>query len=131
MKDLLSDEFQNLVNDTLIRHHGLLDIMTKFSESAAKTNRAVVKSVTGCGCIQIDAKKVSTAETDSIQDLKLVLDKHSRGELCPDCNEKISQELGKLMFYVTALCNNLDISLYDVLLQEYKKIRTLGSYNLT
>ena len=131
MKDLLSDEFQNLVNDTLIRHHGLLDIMTKFSESAAKTNRAVVKSVTSCGCIQIDAKKVSTAETDSIQDLKLVLDKHSRGELCPDCSEKISQELGKLMFYITALCNNLDISLYDVLLQEYKKIRTLGSYNLT
>ena len=131
MKDIILDEFQNLVNDTLIRHYGLLDIMSKFSESTAKVNRSVIKSVTSCGCLHIEAKKVSTADSDTIQELKQVLDKHSRGQLCPDCTEKVSVELGKLMFYVTALCNNLDISLYDVMLQEYKLTRTFGTYKLT
>jgi hypothetical protein len=131
MKDIISDELQMIVSETLVRHHGLLDIMSKLSESSAKVNRSVIKAVTSCGCIQIEAQKIDGVATDSLEELKKILDKHTRGELCPDCQEKVTTELGKLMFYVTALCNNLDINLYDVILTEYKKIKSFGAYNLT
>jgi phosphoribosyl-ATP pyrophosphohydrolase len=131
MKDIISDEMQMIVNETLIRHHGLLDIMSKLSESSAKVNRSVVKSVTSCGCMQIEAKKVAAGDMESLTELKKILDKHTRGELCPDCREKVVSELGQLVFYMTALCNNLDINLYDVMLTEYKKIKSFGPYNLT
>lgn len=132
MKDLLCDEFQNLVDDTLIRHHSILDIMSKLSESSSRINRALTKSITTCGCVSMEAKKLTIPEfINSLEDLKPLLDKHLRGSLCPHCEEIINEEMGKLVFYLAALCNTLDISLYDVLIKEYKKTRALGSFNLT
>lgn len=132
MKDLICDEFQNLVADTIIRHHSILDIMSKISESSARINRAVTKSVTSCGCVSLEAKKLDIPKfITSLEDLKPLLDKHLRGELCFQCEEKINEEIGRLLYYIAALCNTLDISFYDILIEEYKKTRTLGSFNLT
>lgn len=132
MKDLICDEFQNLVEDTLIRHHSLLDIMSKFSESSSRINRALTKSITNCGCVSMEAKKINIPEfINSLDDLKPLLDKHIRGELCTHCEDVLTEEMGKLLFYLAALCNTMDISLYDVLIKEYKKTRALGSFNLT
>ena len=47
MKDLICDEFQNAVSELLIRHHSVLDVLSKFQESCARTNRATIKAVTG------------------------------------------------------------------------------------
>jgi len=57
MKDLIFDEFQNAVDNSLLRHKSILDIMTKLQESQARVNRAVIKAVTSCGCLEIQAKK--------------------------------------------------------------------------
>lgn len=56
---------------------------------------------------------------------------HLRGELCSNCEDVIVTEMGKLLFYSAALCNTLDLNLYDVFLEEYKKASTLGVFNLT
>lgn len=125
MKDIIFDEFQNFVNDSLLRHRSILDLITKYSESSARVNRAIAKSVTNCGCISIKASKqlIPTDESFSIN-----LSSHTEGFLCENCREIIEREIGNNLFYLTALCNNLDINLYDVLLKETDKISTLGKF---
>lgn len=49
MKDIICDEFQNTVSKYLVRHHSILDILSKVQESTARVNRATVKTVTSCG----------------------------------------------------------------------------------
>lgn len=132
MKDIIFDDFQNCVDDSLIRHKSILDILTKYSESTSKVNRSVVKAVTQCGCINISAKKqhIPESEFDSEVDLNNYLNTHLDGELCDKCREIIERELGNNLFYLTALCNHLKINLYDILLKEYNKSSTLGKFNL-
>ncbi len=132
MKDLICDEFQNTVADLLIRHHSILDVISKLSESTCRVNRSVVKSITDCGCVSIQAQKLEIPDNiDSISEFKACLDSHLRGQLCPRCEEVVSSELGKLLFYTAALCNTLDINLYDVFIKEHKKATALGVYNMT
>lgn len=132
MKDLICDEFQSVVGDLLIRHHSVLDILSKLGESTARLNRAVTKAVTDCGCISIEAEKLQIPDhIDSFDALRAYLDNHIRGKICPNCEEVIINEMGKMLFYCAALCNTLDINLYDVFLQEYKKASALGVFNLT
>jgi NTP pyrophosphatase (non-canonical NTP hydrolase) len=132
MKDLICDEFQNTVGDLLIRHHSVIDVLSKLSESACRVNRAVIKSVTECGCVSIKAEKVDIPEhLESVAELKACLDHHLRGELCSHCDEVVMSELGKLLFYTAALCNILDINLYDVFITEHKKSQALGYFNMT
>ena len=133
MKDCIFDNFQNSVDESLLRHRSILDIISKLQESEARVNRAVVKSITNCGCIKVEAKKQHTP--DDIDDLNLdalgaSLDTHMQGTLCESCREVLERELGNNLFYTTSLCNLLDLNLYDILLKEYDKINTLGKYNL-
>lgn len=131
MKDLICDEFQNTVDNLLIRHHSVLDVISKLSEATCRVNRSVIKSVTDCGCVSIQAQKIQLPENiESINELKSYLDNHVRGQLCPQCEEVVSSELGKLLFYTAALCNTLNINLYDVFIKEHKEAAALGVYNL-
>lgn len=131
MKDLLCDEFQTTVSELLIRHQSILDILSKSQEATARLNRAVVKGVTSCGCIQINAEKKAIPEGADLEDLKTFMDSHLAGKLCPNCQEIVESEIGRTLFYLTALCNVLDINLYDVFLKEHKKISTLRVFNFT
>ncbi|MBU5485005.1 DUF1573 domain-containing protein [Clostridium sp. MSJ-11] len=133
MKDIIFDNFQNSVDESLLRHKSILDIMTKLQESDARINRAVAKSVTNCGCIHIEAKNQLSIEDNEdidINELPNILDTHTRGFLCENCREVIEREVGNHLFYLTSLCNTLDINLYDVLIKEYDRIHTLGKYSL-
>lgn len=129
MKDIIFDSFQNDVNESLLRHKSILDILTKYTESSSKVNRAIAKAVTNCGCISIKASKQRfPEETSSIDDLYQCLDSHFEGSLCDNCRDVIEKEVGNNLFYLTSLCNTLDISLYDVLIKENDKINTLGKF---
>ncbi len=130
MKDLLYDHFQDSVGELLVRHKSILDVLTKYQESQSRVNRAVVKAVTSCGCIEIISKKQNFDEEVTLQDLKNYMDTHLKGGLCDNCRDVIEKELGNNLFYIAALCNELDINMYDVLLKEYEKMHTLGIYNL-
>lgn len=129
MKDVIFDDFQNAVNESLLRHKSILDIMTKLQDSGARINRALAKSITNCGCLEVEAKKQNMpSEGDEIESLKNCLQTHIKGGLCESCREVIEREIGNNLFYLTSLCNVLDINLYDVLIKEYDKINTLGKY---
>ncbi|WP_407313907.1 DUF1573 domain-containing protein [Desulfosporosinus sp. SB140] len=127
----LTDQFQNIVKSLLIRHQSILDILSKGQETSARVNRAVVKSVTSCGCHSVNARKKSIPPDASLSDLKDLLDSQLEGILCDNCRDIIEAELGKQMFYIAALANALDISLTDVLNLECKKLQTLTIFNLT
>lgn len=129
MKDVIFDDFQNAVNDSLLRHKSILDILTKYQESQSRVNRAVVKSVTNCSCVTINAKKqYLPSDYDNIEELNNYLNTHIEGELCENCREIIEREIGNNLFYLTSLCNTLDLNLYDILIKEYDRINTLGKF---
>jgi NTP pyrophosphatase (non-canonical NTP hydrolase) len=134
MKDVIFDDFQNSVNESLLRHRSVLDIMTKLQETEARINRAVAKTVTNCGCVQIDANKQikpDKLEIDTdIDDLKEHFQTHMKGSACENCRDVLEREIGNHLFYLTSLCNLLDLNMYDILLKEFDRINTLGKFTL-
>ena len=131
LPDTICNEFQHNVQQYLIRHQSILDILSKLGETTARVNRAVTKSVTQCGCIEIKGKKNSLPENVSINELKSFFSSQVEGNLCEQCREIIEQEMGKHLYYLTALCTTFDLNLLDIIQQENKKISTLRIFNLT
>lgn len=127
----LTEDFQNTVKSLLIRHQSILDILSKGQEASARVNRAVIKSVTSCGCLGINAHKKPIPEDATFLDLKGLLDSQVNGKICDNCQDIIMTELGKQFFYIAALANTLNISLSEVLIKEQKKLSTLTIFNLT
>ncbi|MCB2306662.1 DUF1573 domain-containing protein [Clostridium estertheticum] len=132
MKDCIFDDFQNSVDESLLRHRSVLDVITKLQESDARVNRAVAKSVTNCGCIKLEEKPMYTQPNIDYLNLDTPANSHSpvQGALCENCREILEKELGNNLFYITSLCNILGLNLYDILLKEYDKISTLGKYTM-
>lgn len=131
MKDIIFDDFQNCVNESLLRHKSILDITTKHSDAHARVNRAVVKAVTDCGCISINAKKQYCPLEDEDEDITKInkcLKSHVSGKLCNSCRDVLERELGNELFYITSLCDVLGLNLYDILIKEYNTMQTLGKY---
>ncbi|MFA6808338.1 MAG: DUF1573 domain-containing protein [Eubacteriales bacterium] len=125
-----NDKFQETVDSMLIQHQSILDILSKCQETSARTNRAVVKAVTNCGCLSINAHKQVIPEDATLTNLKDILDSHLTGTLCESCREVIETELGKQLFYLAALSNTLGLSLNDIINKENGKLNTLTVYNL-
>lgn len=133
MKDVIFDDFQNSVNESLLRHRSILDIMTKLQESEARINRAVAKTVTNCGCLNVEAKKQQMPgqqDDIDIEQLRHQLQTHVSGSACENCREVLEREIGNHMFYIASLCNILDLNLYDIMLKEYDRIDTLGKFSM-
>ncbi len=126
-------DLQDQVSNLLLRHKSILDNITKFQESNVRVNRAVVKSVTSCGCLKVNAEKQSIPEDTevTIEDCHYYLSTHLNGNLCDNCKEVLFNELGNHLFYMAALANALEIDLNEVIAKEKDKISTLGYFNLT
>lgn len=129
-KNLL-DQFQDQVSDLLIRHRSILDVISKTQEATARINRALTKAVTECGCIQVIGKKQSYDDNKTLNENRNLLHTHVNGQLCEHCQEVLTAELGKNLFYLAALCNTVDIQLTDVLKSESERLNTLGVFNLS
>lgn len=127
----LTNQFQNSVKELLIRHQSILDILTKGQEASARVNRAVVKSVTSCGCTAVKAQRKPIPDDATLLDLKQLLNSNLNGNLCDSCRDIIETEIGKQLFYIAALANTLDISLNEVIVKEQKKLSTLTIFNMT
>ncbi|QHW32646.1 DUF1573 domain-containing protein [Paenibacillus rhizovicinus] len=125
------EQFQQQVSELLLRHRSLLDVLSKYGQSGASVNRAVAKSVTECGCIELNARKQQYEDDFNLEKAKTKLHHHITGELCEHCKEAIQNELGRNLFYMSAMANLLDIKLDDVIQRESDKCSTLGLFNLT
>ncbi|WP_338553311.1 DUF1573 domain-containing protein [Paenibacillus sp. KS-LC4] len=125
------DQFQQQVSELLLRHRSLLDVMSKFGQAGTSVNRAVTKAVTDCGCIELAARKQHYSDEPNLKSAKETLQSHLSGELCEHCRDVLKADLGRNLFYMTAMCNLLDIQLDEVIADEYDKCSTLGLFNLT
>lgn len=125
------NEFQNQVSELLLRHRSLLDVLSKYQQSNSTVNRSVIKAITECGCIEVAARKQPYDAETSGEQLKDLLNTHVQGGLCDHCVDVIETELGKNLFYMSALCNLLHIDLNEVLERESKKCQTLGFFNMS
>lgn len=126
---MLCNDFQEQVSRVLIRHKSILDIMTKLEEYNSRINRAVAKSVTSCGCIEIHATKQDYSKQSFEKNLETVQN-HLDGDLCESCKDILGKEIGSYVFYLAALCNNMDLNLDELLKREYDTIKTLGIFSL-
>ncbi len=129
-KEALCCRFQETVSDYLIRHQSILDIISKLQESSSRINRALVKSVTTCGCIKIKAQKQKLPEDISLSEMKEHIDSHFLGRICRECEDVLEEEMGKNLFYLAALCNLLNLNMEEVMNREMGRISTLGIFTL-
>lgn len=123
--------FQQAVSEYLIRHRSVLDIISKFQEANARVNRAVVKAVTMCGCVQVEAGRQKCPSDVTVWELKEHMETHVKGDMCEHCKEVLEQEVGRNLFYLAAICDVFGLRLDQVIDLERRRIATLGVFNLT
>ncbi|WP_435922636.1 DUF1573 domain-containing protein [Paenibacillus sp. DYY-L-2] len=123
--------FQEQVSELLLRHRSLLDVMSKMGQTNAAAVRSVTKAITECGCVELHATKQEFEPGMSLEQAKETIKRHVQGELCENCRDAISNELGRSLFYMSALCNQLGIELDEVLEKESQKCSTLGLFNMS
>lgn len=131
MHDKCCADFQTAVDDYLIRHRSILDILTKYQEATARVNRAFAKAVTECGCVEVKAGRQQIPAQTPFSDLKQYMSTHVSGEPCEHCKEVLITELGHSLFYMAALCNLSGLKVHDVMRQECQNVKTLGVYHLS
>lgn len=125
------DLFQDAVDEVLIRHRSVLDVLSKIQEADSRVARATSKAVTACGCISIQADRQRIpADADALSVHQYVRS-HIEGDLCSRCREALERELGQALFYQTALATLLQLDLRTLLTDELQRVQTLGIYNLT
>jgi len=124
------DEFQYTVSELLVRNKSILDSLTKFQDSNARINRSIVKSVTQCGCVKVHAKKQAFPEDADFSEVRNAMKTHIEGKLCENCRDLIEKDIGRNLFYLTSICNILDLNLYDILIKEQQRLKMLGKYSL-
>jgi hypothetical protein len=125
------NDFQKTVSLHLIRHRSVLDVMTKYQDACSRVNRALAKSVTSCGCLKIKADKQALPANASLDEMSEYVKSHLEGHLCPNCAEVIEEEMGKSLFFLTAICTLTGLDLHEVIRGENDRINTLGVYSLT
>jgi hypothetical protein len=131
VENTLAQEFQETVDEYLIRHRSIIDVLSKISESGSRVNRAVAKSVTSCGCIQIHATKQEIpSEISSLTSIREAMKDHVEGKLCEQCTEVLEDEIGRTLFYLAALCNTLGLDFDEILEKEQDRITCLGIFNV-
>lgn len=130
MKDILVDEFQYTVLELLVRNKSIVDSITKFQDSNARVNRAIIKAVTQCGCIRIDAKKQEMPDDGDFEEIRNAMETHLTGKLCDNCRDQVEKDIGRNLFYLASICNTLDLNLYDIIIKEQERVKMLGQYNL-
>jgi hypothetical protein len=122
--------FQEKVSELLLRHRSFLDVTSKLQESNSRVNRALMKAITECGCIKVEAGRQNYPKDVPVAEWKNHFKTHLSGQLCDPCLDVVKAEMGKNLFYLTALCNLLNISLAEVIKQETDHLATLGVFNL-
>lgn len=130
LKDTVLDEFQYTSQDLLIRNKSILDSITKMTDTCARVSRTLAKAVTQCGCIKICGEKQEIPKINNMDEMKAHMDSHVRGTLCENCRDLLEKDIGRNLFYLAAICNTLDLNLYDIIIKELEHLKLLGKYSL-
>jgi|SRR5690554_1009360 hypothetical protein len=122
--------FQETVEQNLVRHYSILDIIGKFQDTNARINRALFRAVTACGCVKINAAKQVLPDDCSFENIREHLQSHVEGKLCENCLEVLEAEVGQNLFYLAGLCNALGLDLEEIIDKENQRVSTLGIFHL-
>ncbi len=122
--------FQEQVDEYLIRHRSILDILSKLQESTARVSRAISKAVTACGCVTVKAGKQQFPNDLSLAEVRPYMDTHLSGALCERCREAVETEIGSVLFYTAALCSVTNLDLEAVQKKEHSRVNSLGIFTL-
>lgn len=131
MHEKCCTDFQSAVDQYLIRHRSILDVLTKYQEATSRVNRAIAKAVTECGCVSVQASRQQIPADIDYSDVKQFMSSHLSGQPCQACQEVIAKELGSNLFYLAALCNLTGLKLHDIMQQEHSQVTTLGVFHLS
>jgi hypothetical protein len=132
MGSLEFSKFQETVDENLVRHRSILDITSKLQEAIARLNRAIAKAATSCGCIKINSELQKFPDTiSSYHELQSFMRSHLEGHLCQNCKDTVETELGRAMFYISALLNSFDMSFDEIIKKEQDRMDTFGIYRLS
>lgn len=123
-------EFQATVSDCLIRNKSILDSMTKLHDASARVTRSISKAVTGCGCIEVNASRQSFPPGIDLPELKKYMKSHLSGRLCDECADVISSEVGRVIFYLAAICSTMGLDMDEIILKENERVKALGCFSL-
>lgn len=127
---MMVDKFQYTVHELLVRNKSIIDSTTKFQDSNARVNRSIVKAVTQCGCIRINARKQKFPADGEFEEIRDAMETHLEGKLCDNCRDQIEKDIGRNLFYLASICNTLDLNLYDIIIKEHERLKLLGKFNL-
>ncbi len=116
-KDIIAEDFQLAVESSINRNKNLLDTTSKKDIFSARLTRAIVKAITSCGCISVHSEKCAG-------------DTCLEGKLCKNCRDVVESEMGEELYYLAAICNALDLSIYDIMLKEKSSLSMLGKFSL-
>ncbi|MBI3998457.1 MAG: DUF1573 domain-containing protein [Armatimonadetes bacterium] len=131
MAEIDQGTFQQTVSEYLIRHRSILDVQSKLTEAAARVNRAIAKSVTSCGCIEISASRQRFPSELSLTEVRDLMKTHVDGKLCDRCREVLETEIGSALFYLAAVASLMAVDLEEILKKEHARVATLGVFHLT
>jgi hypothetical protein len=125
------EAFQATVDDVLVRHRSMLDVLTKLQEADSRLARAAAKAVTACGCISITANRQRIPADAHFKSWHLYVRSHVDGTLCARCRDALETEFGQSLFYQSALASLLEVDLSEVLERELNRLKALGIFNLS
>jgi hypothetical protein len=80
--------------------------------------------------MRINGKKQVFPEDGSFEEIRDAMKTHIDGSLCSNCRDAIEKDIGRNLFYLASICNNLDLNMYDIFIKELDRIKMLGKYNL-
>lgn len=103
-------------------------MMSKLQEASARTNRAVAKAVTTCGCVQVNATKQRVPTDADYRTIAQHMRTHVEGELCEACRETLESEIGLQLLYLAGLCEVLGIKLSEIIEREHDRLVALGPF---
>ena len=89
----------------------------------------MVKSATGCGCVDISGEK-SLSAFSLPEDFDAKEASGMDGNLCGACKSRVEDEIGELLFYIAGMCNALELDMNEIMQKEIKNVEVLGKYSL-
>ena len=78
--------------------------------------------MTTCGCLKVSASRQSLPHDASFSELRNFTESHLEGSLCPECRDILESEIGRTLFYLTAVCELLGLDISDNMEKEMTRI---------
>ncbi len=117
------DRLQQAIEKYYHRNKGITDTLSKLTVSVAKTQRAIIKSATQCGCTEIFVTKQPP-------DLEGEAESMLIGSICRSCREQIEKNTGDTLFYLLSLMHLTGTDFNKLVKSQLHQTEWLGKFNL-